>query len=65
MAKCRECGGKLKVLGSGYYGDTVLVKCRDCRAKYEVEPDGLGMGGEEMLLAMMTESKGKLEGRLV
>jgi hypothetical protein len=53
MTKCRECGGKLSILGTGCYGDTVEVECGKCGEFYEVEPDGLGMGGEEWAEAMV------------
>lgn len=58
MSKCRECKkGTLKILGRGYYGDTVEVECQNenCKECYEVEPDGLGMGGEELFMAMMMD----------
>jgi len=54
MKKCRECGtGTLRIIGTGYMGDTIEVECDSCHEVYEVEPDGLGMGGEEMIEAMM------------
>jgi ssDNA-binding Zn-finger/Zn-ribbon topoisomerase 1 len=56
MAKCRECGkGKLKILGTGGFGDTVEVECQNpkCGEIYEVEPDGLGEGGLEWVAAKM------------
>ena len=55
MAKCRECGGKLKILGTGYLGDTIEVECLDCYEEYEVEPDGLGEAGFEFVEAQMIE----------
>lgn len=61
MAKCRECKiGKLKILGTGYYGDTVEVECQNpkCGEVYEVEPDGLGMGGMEWVEAKMLDEGG-------
>lgn len=58
MAKCRECGGELEIQGTGYLGDTIEVECQnpDCGECYEVEPDGLGEAGEEMITAMMIEA---------
>lgn len=56
MKKCRECGiGTLQIVGTGYYGDTVEVECNHCGEFYEVEPDGLGMGGMELVEAQMME----------
>ena len=53
MYKCRECGEKqLKIMGTGYYGDTIEVECQACGEFYEVEPDGLGQGGLELIIAM-------------
>ena len=54
-AGCRECGGKLKILGTGEFGDTVEVECTACGEDYEVEPDGLGDGGMEWVDAMMMD----------
>jgi hypothetical protein len=61
--KCRTCKtGKLKIIGVGYYGDTIEVECKneDCQDSYEVEPDGLGMGGLELVYAMSL-SEGDME----
>ena len=52
---CRECNGELKIMGTGYLGDTIEVECQDCGEYYEVEPDGLGEGGLEMVDAQMIE----------
>lgn len=41
MKKCRECNGKLKIIGTGLYGDTIEVECQACGEFYEVEPDEL------------------------
>lgn len=58
MSKCRECKKKtLKIVGTGYYGDTIEVECTSCGAFYEVEPDGLGQGGLEMIDAMEMEGE--------
>lgn len=54
MEKCRECGGDLKILGIGF-NDGVEVECQNCGDEYEVEPDGLDMGGMEWVEAMMIE----------
>ena len=55
MYKCRECKGKLKIIGTGSYGDTIEVECQDCGECYEVEPDGLGEAGFEFVDAQMIE----------
>ena len=55
MKKCRECNGKLKIIGTGLYGDTIEVECQACGEFYEVEPDGLGEAGLEMVEAQMIE----------
>ena len=55
--KCRECGGELEIKGTGYCGDTILVECLVCYESYELEPDGLGEGGLEMVEAMMIQEK--------
>ena len=55
MNKCRECGGKLEILGVGIYGDTIEVECQICGECYEVEPDGLGDAGMEFVEAQMIE----------
>ena len=53
---CRECHkGRLKITGVGGFEDTILVECSHCGEEYEVEPDGLGEGGMEMLEAMEVE----------
>ncbi len=56
--KCRECGGELKIVGTGGYGDTIRVLCYQddrCGEEYEVEPDGLGEGGMELYDAIQIE----------
>jgi len=57
--KCRECGGEIKIVGTGDYGDTIEVECQnpDCFECYEVEPDGFGEGGLEMVDAMMIQAE--------
>ena len=58
MAKCRECKtGRLKILGTAGYDDTIEVECQnpDCGEIYEVEPDGLGGAGLEFVEAQMIE----------
>jgi len=54
---CRECqiSDSLKILGTGAYNDTIEVECTVCGELYEVEPDGLGEGGLEMVDAMSIE----------
>jgi hypothetical protein len=50
---CRECKEDgLEIMGTGGFGDLIEVECRECGAYYEVEPDGLGDGGLEMIEAM-------------
>ena len=56
--RCRECKeGRLEVVGMGAYEDTILVECPHCGAEYEVEPDGLGEGGLEMVEAFEIEER--------
>lgn len=58
MKKCRECKtGKLKIIGTGTYGDGVEVECQnpECGETYELEADGLGEGGLEWVAAKMIE----------
>lgn len=55
MKKCRECGeDTLEIIGEGIHGG-VEVECQnpDCLTFYEVEPDGLGMAGEEWAIAKL------------
>lgn len=55
---CRECRkGTLQIVGMGAYEDTIIVECPECGESYEVEPDGLGEGGMEMLEAYEVEMK--------
>lgn len=55
---CRECKkGQLKIVGLGYYEDTILVECPECGEEYEVEPDFFGEGGLEMAKAWEIEQK--------
>ncbi len=55
--ECRECKQDgLKVVGMGAYEDTIIVECPHCGEEYEVEPDGLGEGGFEMLEAFEIEN---------
>ena len=49
--RCPECTtGTLRIVGMGDYEDTILVEC-DCGFEGELEPDGLGEGGIEMVEA--------------
>lgn len=49
---CRECEiGELKVIGLGGFDDLVQVECGHCGAIYDLEPDGLGRGGDEFVEA--------------
>lgn len=52
--QCRECGGKLTILGTSPR-DLVEVECRECGSVYEVEQDGLGMAGHEYVIARMKD----------
>ena len=55
---CRECKkGTLRIIGMGAYEDTILVECPECGEEYELEPDGLGEAGMEMLEAFEIEQK--------
>jgi len=57
MDRCRECGGELEIIGLGGFADLVMVECKECGEVYEVEPDGLGMAGEEFVIATMIEEQ--------
>lgn len=51
--KCNECGStRWKVLGVSGYDDTLEAECRNCGNVVEGEPDFLGEGGMEWVLAM-------------
>lgn len=51
---CRECKkGELQIIGS--CDDLVEVECDHCGETYVVEPDGLGMAGEEWVIAKMID----------
>ena len=54
---CRECGGEIKIVGTGIYGDCIEVECQnpDCFECYEVESDGFGEGGLEMIDALQIQ----------
>ena len=55
---CPECKkGRLKVTGMGDYEDTIFVECPECGYETELEPDGLGEGGMEMVEAFEIEQK--------
>jgi hypothetical protein len=55
---CRECKkGRLQITGMGFYEDTIMVECPECGEEYEVEPDGLGEAGMEMVEAFEIEQK--------
>ena len=41
----------------GAYEDTILVECANCGYCAELEPDGLGEGGFEMVEAMEIEAR--------
>lgn len=57
--KCPECKtGRLAITGVGAFEDTILVECPDCDYCAELEPDGLGEGGFEMVEAMQIEMYG-------
>jgi transcription elongation factor Elf1 len=53
---CPDCKKKtLEITGVGSFEDTILVECTDCGYSAELEPDGLGEGGFEMIEAMQIE----------
>ncbi len=55
---CRECtNGRVEVVGMGDYEDTIIVQCPECGEEYELEPDGLGEAGFEMVEAWEIEQK--------
>ena len=55
---CRECKkSRLQITGMGAYEDTILVECPECGEEYELEPDGLGEVGFEMVEAYEIEMK--------
>jgi hypothetical protein len=55
---CRECGtGKMVIVGSGSYDDTIEIECNNCGDYQELEPDGLGEGGLEWVEAMMLKER--------
>lgn len=54
MRKC-ECGGKFQILGTGGFGDTIEIECMACGDFFDIEPDGLGMGGLEFVEAQMMD----------
>ena len=59
--QCPECKvGKLKIIGTGSYGDTLTVECPSCGEEFELEPDGFDEGGLEMVEAQMAQME--LEG---
>jgi hypothetical protein len=57
---CRECKkGTLEITGMGAYEDTILVQCPECGEEYELEPDGFGEGGMELVEAFEIEQKSR------
>ncbi len=53
---CKECKtGELDIIGTGDYGIEVECLNHYCGAIYDLEPDGLGEGGEEWVEAKMIE----------
>jgi len=55
--KCPECEeGTLKILGVGPFGDTIECQCDKCQEFFELEPDGFGEGGMEMVEAQMIQN---------
>ncbi len=60
--KCWECGEKGVVIdGLGTYEDTILVHCEECGMDTELEPDGLGEAGFELVEAFEIEMKNRQE----
>lgn len=47
----------LRIVGLGGYEDMILVEFRECGAEYELEPDGFGLGGME-IVAQMIDKEG-------
>ena len=55
---CRECAANaLRIIGMGAWEDTIVVQCTECGEEYELEPDGLGEGGMELVEAFEIEQK--------
>jgi hypothetical protein len=52
--KCRneKCDGTLIIQGVAGFNDLIEVECDKCQDNFELEPDGLGDGGLEMVEAM-------------
>ena len=60
--ECRECKQDgLKVIGMGAYGDSIIVECPHCGAEYELDPDGLGEAGFELIEAFEIENQRRSE----
>jgi hypothetical protein len=56
--QCPKCtSGTLIITGMGYYSDTIIVECNQCNHFAELEPDGLGEGGMEMVEAYEIENR--------
>ena len=56
--QCPECkNGTLQITGMGDFEDSILVECPECGYETELEPDGLGEGGMEMVEAFEIEQK--------
>jgi hypothetical protein len=52
--KCPSCNeGTLEIQGVAGFNDLIEVECNKCGEVLELEPDGLGDGGLEMVDAMM------------
>jgi len=60
--KCWECGARELVIdGLGGFDDTILVHCEACGMDGEVETDGLGEAGFEMVEAFEIEQENRRE----
>jgi len=58
--RCPECHkGQLLITGLGDYEDTILVECPVCGYDAELEPDGLGEGGLELVEAFEVEQRNR------
>jgi hypothetical protein len=57
--QCRneDCNGKLIIQGVAGFNDLIEVECNQCKETLELEPDGLGEGGMEMVEAMQIALK--------
>jgi len=57
---CTACGGRVRIVDVDDISITVRCTSDDCREEYQVEPDGLGEGGQEWAEAMALKEEGLL-----